>query len=461
MIAAVPTETPEQTYQQSARALLQDRLATHSPAPWLESLRLQAMSQFETLGFPNRRQEAWKYINIRPVMAIPLGSRATANPDQTRVCPPALQRHLLEIPETDLVRLVFINGEFRPDLSITASAAAGSPAIICPLHQALKDHAPLVQAALGSALPTENDALAALNTALFRDGVFIHVPDHTTFQPLVQLVYAHFGEERRTTQPRNLIVLGKQARLDLVIEHLGLSQAVCFNNSVNEFLLDDGAQANGTLVLSDGPQGWHLASSRSTLKANARLTLNTVSLSGQVNRHSIQTLLTGEGAHVHLNGLDVLDGRTETYHHTVTEHWVPNCTGDQLYKSILDDHSKSEFNSLVFVAQGADGTDSHQLNKTLMLSEDARVWTRPQLQINADDVKCAHGAAVGQLDETQLFYLASRGLSPNLAQSLLTYGFAEEIIQRIANPHVRQYLEARVLNNLHRADASLKQQLGA
>jgi Fe-S cluster assembly protein SufD len=281
----------------------------------------------------------------------------------------------------------------------------------------------------------------------------------------VQLVYVNFDEERRATHPRNLFVLGQHAKVSVVVEHLGLSQAVCFNNSVNEFVLADSAQADCTLILSEGPQGWHLANTCATLQAHAKLSVSTVTFSGLVNRHSIRPIIKGEGAHVSLNGLDVLDGKSEVYHHTVAEHWVPNGVSEQLYKAILDDDSKSEFNSLVFVAKDAVGTDSHQLNKALLLSKNAHMWTRPQLQINTDDVKCAHGAAVGQLDETQLFYLASRGLDRELAQSLLTYGFAEDIIQRIANPKIRQYLDGRVLNNLHRLDtgtgAALKQQLGA
>lgn len=452
-LASPITQTPEEVYAQAARDLLQAQLAG-SP-DWLQAVKLQALSRYETLGFPTRRQEAWKYINVRPLLSIPLQDRAA----EPKVCPPALQRHLLGENNVDVVRLIFINGRFREDLS--AKPALPEGAFIGNLQAALKAQPQIVEQYLARNGQEEPDAFAALNTALFEDGVFVYLPENAQFGPLLQLVYVNFGEERRATAPRNLIVLGKHARISLVIEHLGLSQAICFDNSVNEFVLDEHAKAECTFIFSEGPQGWHLASTQANVQANACLSLNTITLAGQAIRHSIRPVLKGEEAHIYMNALDVLEGKTEVYHHTVAEHWEKNGVSDQLYKSILDDDSKSEFNSLVFVAKGAVGTDSHQLNKSLLLSENARVWTRPQLQINADDVKCAHGAAVGQLDEKQLFYLASRGLSLELAQALLTYGFAEDIIERISNPLVRQYLDKRVLANLHRTDAAIKEQLGA
>ncbi len=454
-MVAAPVQTtpsPEIVYQQTARTLLQDALPVQPD--WLQALKLQALSRFETLGFPTRRLEAWKYINVRPLLTMPLKNDAV----EPKVCPPALQRHLLEIDgDNAVIRLVFINGRFNEERSTQNRLPEG--AFIGSFKTALQERPEKVRNHLASYIHEEPDAFSALNTALFEDGVFIDLPENTQLEPLVQLVYVNFGEDRRATYPRNLVVLGKQAKMTMVVEHLGLSQAVCFNNSVNEFILGEGAKADCTVVLSEGPQCYHLAATRGILQTNAKLAVNTITLSGSVNRHTVRALLQGEKAKVHLNGLDVLDQKTEVYHHTVVEHWVPNATSDQLYKSILDDASKSEFNSLVFVAKDADGTDSHQLNKTLLLSEDARVWTRPQLQINADDVKCAHGAAVGQLDEDQLFYLASRGLSKDLAQSLLTYGFAEDVIHRIPHPQVRKYLDGRVLSNLHNTDATLKKEL--
>lgn len=454
MVASVQPQAPQPIYEQSLRKRLQAILP--ETADWLQAIRLKALSRFETLGFPSRRLEAWKYINIRPLLNEAFQPHTAVFP----ISESHLRDHLLGANADEVIRLIFVNGRYDASLSTQADLPAG--VVVSSLKTAVEHHAELVQGHLATALENEPDAFVALNTALFEDGAFIYVPDNATVEPLVQILYVTTGSsEPRAAYPRNLIVLGKQAQADLTIEHIGVGDGLYLNSSVQEFVLAEGAKAECSLMLNEADSGWHLTASRSVLAENATLSLSTVTLGGQTSRHSVNTLLKGENAEVNLNGLDVLTGQTEIYHQTVTEHWVPNCRSNQFYKGILDDAGKSEFNGLVFVAEGANGTDSQQLNKNLLLSDDAKVWTRPQLQINADDVKCAHGATVGQLEEEQLFYLASRGLSRELAQSLLTYGFAEEIIQRIANPLVRQYLDQRVLNNLRRADASLKRQLGA
>lgn len=454
MIAAVqPPQASQPLYEQTFRKQLQS-LVADSPE-WLQDLRLRALSRFDALGFPTRRLEAWKYINIRPLLSQafqPHAEVATVSLDD-------LHPHCLTHGEEGAIRLVFVNGRYSPALSAQPEQQAGI--VITSLREASEQHAALVQVNLAPELAQEPDAFVALNTALFEDGAFVHLADCSEVQPLVQILFVTTTSfEPRAATVRNLLVLGKQAKVNLAIQHLGLGDTPYLNNSVQEFVLAEGAQAECTVIFNESPQGWHLAATRSQLQSEARLSLNTVTLGGQTARHTISGLLKGEKAELNLNGLDVLCDKTEIYHHTVTEHWVPDCVSNQYYKGILDDESKSEFNGMVFVAEGANGTDSQQLNKNLLLSENARVWTRPQLQINADDVKCAHGATVGQLEKEQLFYLASRGLDRELAQGLLTYGFAEEIIQRIGSPQVRRYLDAQVLNNLHRADAAVKRQLG-
>jgi Fe-S cluster assembly protein SufD len=452
--AAQPQSLPtfyEQSFRKRFQAILPET------ADWLQTLRLKALSRFDLLGFPMRKLEAWKYINLRPLLSSSFQPHTAAPP----VSDTLLQPYLLgEESGTDVIRLIFVNGRYEAEASRVSSLPDG--VVVSSLKAAVDSHPEQLQSLLAQGLDQEPDAFVALNTALFEDGVFIHVPDNTAVAALIQVLYVTTANaEPRAAYPRNLISVGRNAQVHCVIEHVGVGEHLYFNNSVQELSLAEGAKAECTLILNEAPQGWHLTASRSTLAENARLTFSTVTLSGQTARHSFSTLLKGENAEVNLNGLDVLTGTTEIYHQTLTEHWVPNCFSNQFYKGILDDAGKSEFNGMIFVAPGANGTQSQQLSKNLLLSDDAKVWTRPQLQINADDVKCAHGATVGQLEEDQLFYLASRGLSRELAQSLLTYGFAEEIIQRIASPLVRQSLDRRVLNNLRRADASLQRQLGA
>jgi Fe-S cluster assembly protein SufD len=450
MIATVQAEAPQTLYEQTFRNRLQ-ALLTDSPE-WTHDLRLKALSRFESLGFPTRRLEAWKYLNVRPLLNQAFPPYTDAVPIQ----PSDLEAHWLGENTQDVLKLVFVNGRFNETLSSPAYQQAGVE--IASLNAFSRREA----LPISPQIQEEQDAFVALNTALFEDGALIRVADDTIVTPLIQILFLSTGNtEPRAAYPRNFIALGRQAKANLVIEYLSLGNKSYFNNSVNEFILAEGAQAEATILFSESREAWHLAATCSHLAESAKLNLTTVTLTGGTVRHTISSLLQGEKAEVCLNGLDVLRGKTEVYHHTVTEHWLPNCVSNQFYKGILDDAVKTEFNGMVFVAQGANGTDSQQLNKNLLLSEDARVWTRPQLQINADDVKCAHGATVGQLEKDQLFYLASRGLDRELAQSLLTYGFAEEIINRIENPLLRQYLNKRVLDNLRGSDNGLRHELGA
>jgi Fe-S cluster assembly protein SufD len=448
MIASVQPQVPQTLYEQTFRNHLQSLLTT-SP-DWLQDRRLQALSRFEVLGFPTRHQEAWKYINIRPL----LSQAFQPHIEVATVSLNELRPHCL-MQDEDTIRLVFVNGRYSATLSTQPESLQGI--IIDSFKNACENHAQTIQE-FSNELAQESDAFTALNMALFEDGVFLKVADQVHLESLVQILFVTTPSfEPRAAYLRNLFLIGKQAKINCSIEYVGLGNAPYFNNSIQEFRIAEGGQVDCSIIFNEAPQGWHFSATRNHLESNAQLSLSNVTLGGQVTRNAISSLLKGEQAEVHLNGLDVLCDQTEIYHHTVTEHWMPNCVSTQYYKGILDDDSKSEFNGMVFVAEGANGTDSQQLNKNLLLSDTARVWTRPQLQINADDVKCAHGATVGQLEKDQLFYLASRGLDRDLAQGLLTYGFAEEIIQKIASPQVRHYLDAKVLNNLHRTDAVIRQ----
>lgn len=460
MVTTVQSESPQTLYEQAFRKRLQ-ALLPETP-DWLQDLRLRALSRFEHLGFPTRKLEAWKYINVRPLLSQAfLPHEAGAMVSRELVAP-----HLLSDAQ-GIIQLVFVNGQFNEALSHNPTNLPQG-VVVGSLKTTAQQQSNPVQGHLAERLENllsqEPDAFVALNAALFEDGALISVPENVTIEPLVQLLFVTLPDgQPRAAYTRNLINLGQNAKVNLAIEHIALGEASdneYFNSSVQEFVLAEGAQAECSVIFNESAKGWHLSATRNQLATTAQLKLNTVTLGGRVARHSITSLLQGENAAVHLNGLDVLCDQTEVYHHTVTEHWVPNCVSTQYYKGILDDETKSEFNGMVFVAADADGTDSQQLNKNLLLSENARVWTRPQLQINADDVKCAHGATVGQLEKDQLFYLASRGLDFELAQGLLTYGFAEEIIQRIESTPLRKYLDTHVLNNLHTASATIKQKIG-
>lgn len=455
MVASAQPRSSQALYEQSLR----NRLAALLPdsPDWLKDLRLQAFSRFESLGFPTRRVEAWKYINLRPLLnrAFQPQPGLVSSDVEAKIAAHAF------VDKQAPVRLVFLNGRFQEVLSSPLDTVTG---LTIRSLKTVEEPNGIVSPAL------ETDPFASLNAALFEDGFLFEISENITVEPLIQLLFVTTASASDVAAYlRNIVQVGAHARANFVVEHIGLehlpfaNESVYLNNSIQEFQVAEGAQVECTVILDESANGWHLASTRIQLETDARFNLNTVTLGGQVSRHSVNTLLKGENAEVNLNGLDQLNEQTQVYHHTVTEHWVPKSLSNQFYKGILDQESQSEFNGMVFVAQGANGTDARQLNKNLLLSDQARVFTRPQLQINADDVKCAHGATIGQLDKEQLFYLASRGLNRELARGLLTYGFAEEIIQRISNPAVRTYLDSRILDSLNQTaigNTALKQQLG-
>ena len=249
--------------------------------------------------------------------------------------------------------------------------------------------------------------------------------------------------------PRVLIVAERDSRLDLIETYASLGDAEYFTDAVVEVFVGEGARVTHYKVQDEGGRAFHIASTRAELSRGGAYDLTTVTLGARLSRHEIEVTLGGEGAECHVDGLYIVGTGQHTDTHSLIDHREPDCTSRQNYKGILDGKSRAVFNGRVYVHEGARQTDAEQSNKNLLLSTDARVDTKPQLEIYNDDVKCAHGATVGQLEEEELFYLLSRGLHPDLARNLLTYGFAEEIVERIKFESIRAQLDEAILNRLH------------
>ncbi len=431
------TVEPMAAYEQVFRA----QTLTHEGPEWLQVKRQQAFSRFEHLGFPTRHLEDWKYINLRPILSTPFEPYDSAV--ETKVSYEQVSAHF--IPGT--YRLVLVNGYFVPALSTWENHQG---VVAGDLKTALESNVSVIQKYLAGDIASEADPFVALNTALFQDGILIHVGEDVTLDKPIQVLHFTTGRAHasRVAYPRVLVVAERNANVNLILQYVGLEANQYFNNTVHEVFAAENAQVELTYSQNESPTGHHLARTYLNLEANSRVFMTNIALDGNICRHSVLVNLLAEGADCTLNGLNVLNGETQVFNHSVINHQVPHCTSHQFYKGILDERSKSEFDATIFVERGANGTNSLQLNKNLLLSEEARVYTRPQLQILADDVKCNHGATVGQLDEEQLFYLASRGLEKELAQCLLTYGFVEEIVEKLTFPALRDYLDRWLLKNM-------------
>jgi Fe-S cluster assembly protein SufD len=413
---------------------------------WVAQLREVSFRRFEELGFPTTDHEDWKYTNVAPVARA--GFRPASGPAPGAVAAEAVERFVYA--EAGRSRLVFVNGFLQEHLSSVEALPAG--VVASDLGRALGgEHADLIRERLTAAASDEEpDALRALNTAFLGGGAFLFVPRGVQVEAPVQLLFLSdpSGEEAAAF-PRVLVVAERDSGLRLIESYAALGDSAYFTNAAVDVVVGEGARLTHYKVQAEGEGAYHVASTRAEVGRAGSYDVTTITLGARLSRHGIEVLLGEEGGECRVDGLYIVGDGQHADTHSVIDHRVAHCASRQTYKGILDGRSRAVFNGRVFVRAGAQGTDAQQSNKNLLLSPEARVDTKPQLEIFADDVKCSHGATVGQLEEEELFYLLSRGLHPDLARNLLTYGFAEEIVERIQYDSIRAQLDEAILNRLH------------
>lgn len=438
MIQAVKEK---ENYSSACRAFAKTREG-RDPA-WLGKVREDAYAAFQRLDFPTTRHEAWKYTNVAPLLRTPFRQLFDLAPD-------SLPAGLIEeqtLPEAGQSRLVFINGIFAPGLS--RLDAIPERVLVRNFSELEEDERAIVQRHLGAQASWEEDAFLALNTALLGDGALVYLPQGQVVDVPIEILFLTTSEEPIVSYPRILVVAEAGAMATIVERYSSRASNVYFTNAVTEIVLEQDASIAHYRLQLESNQAYHLGTTRVAQAGRSRYYSFAVSLGSGLGRHSLTVSLAGEQAEATLDGLYVGTGRQHLDHHTELDHRSPHCRSDQYYKGMLDDQARAIFNGKVIVREGAMLTEARQLNKNLLLSPAAKVDTRPQLEILADDVKCAHGATVGQLEEDELFYLASRGIPPGRAKALLTYGFAEDLIGRLRIGSLRKELDRIVLDKLH------------
>jgi Fe-S cluster assembly protein SufD len=427
---------------------LQTKSGADTPS-WLERLRENAFASFEKLGFPTPSQEEWKYTNVAPI------AKADFEPAQTsrEAALPALDASQLEAffyEEARSSRLVFLNGIYRPELSSVESLP--DEVAVMDISDAMREekYGNIVRERLARSANFSEDAFTALNTAFLASGAFVYIPAGRQVETPVHLLFLTDANKKSIASfPRVLIVAERGSTATVIESYAGLGEEAYFTNAVVEINLEDGARLTHYKVQREGAEAFHLALTQANLARNSSFDTTTITLGAQLSRHGINVSLDAEGAECWVDGLYLVGDGQHADTHSLIDHRQPHCTSHQLYKGILDGKSRAVFNGKVFVRPNAQQTDARQTNRNLLLSNEARVDTKPQLEIFADDVKCAHGATVGQLEEEELFYLTSRGLNPEIARNLLTYGFAEEVITKIKVESIKAQLDEAVLNRLH------------
>ncbi len=403
---------------------------------WLSEMSRGAIQKFGELGFPTTRDESWRQTSIAPILRMafkPADARDLTPTEEER-----LKGHVFVGFEG--TRLVFINGHYWEKESVAGELPNG--VIVKSLSQAVKEHAELVRRHLGKYIADDKDAFVALNTAFMQDGAFIYIPEGVEIAKPIQLRFVTSdSEEPEISHPRNLIIAERGSKATIIETYLGLGDKPYFTNGVTEVALSEGAVLDHYKLQREAKQAFHLGAIQIHQAGDSNFANHVISLGSEISRSDIHAVIDGENAVCTLNGLYIASDDQHMDTHTKLEHAKPHCKSHQLYKGILDDEATAVFNGWILVKQDAQRTDAIQSNRALLLSESATINTQPQLEIYADDVKCTHGATVGELAKDALFYLQSRGISREEARDMLTYAFANEIIDEIKIESVREHLE--------------------
>jgi Fe-S cluster assembly protein SufD len=424
----------ENSYQAAFRSVRES-----SPTvAWLELVRSSAMDRFEQLGFPPVRDEDWKYTNLATLAKeefVPVTRGSTG---------------ALEIEgyaETAENHLVVVDGFLREDLSTKTGLG---DVVAIDLFNAVEDarYNKIVRKYLARNAGYHNNGLTALNTAFLQSGVFLWIPKNVKLEQPLQITFVA-DVQHGASFPRLLVVAEENSSATLIESFVSSDGGKYFTNAIAEIVLKDGSQFEHYRIQRESNDAYHVSTTSAELGRSSRYYTTSINLGAQLSRHDVSVVMDHEGAETSVDGLYMVGSDQHTDTHSVIDHKQPHCTSHQLYKGILDGTGRAVFNGKVFVREGAQKTDAQQTNKNLLLSDKARVDTKPQLEIYADDVKCAHGAAIGQIDPEELFYLETRGIGPDLGRSLLTYGFAEEVIGKIKIDSIRSQLDEIVLRQLH------------
>ncbi len=419
-----------------------EKAAESGQPGWLLDIRRSAIARFAELGFPTLRDEEWQYTNVGPIAESTFEPALSADDAVTM---DGIDPFL--IGSETACRLVFINGHFAPGLSSTGGIPSGVQVV--SLAEALRADSPALEPHLGRFADYDAHPFVALNTAMMQDGAFIHVQKNAIIEEPIHLLYLTSSPNRATvTYPRNLIVLESCSQATVVESYGGLIGPEYFTNAVTEIVAKENATLDHYRIGRETDGGYHIGTSQHHLGRSSTITSHTITLGGKLVRNDINAVLGGEGCECTLNGLYMVDGTRHVDNHLIVEHASAHCDSREFFKGVLDGRGKGIFSGLIIVRKGAQQTDAKQTNQSLLLSEEAQVESKPQLEIFADDVKCTHGATIGQVSAEALFYLRTRGMSEAAARSMLVYAFARESLERVRIETLRSRLNDLLFQRL-------------
>ncbi|MCX7878675.1 MAG: Fe-S cluster assembly protein SufD [Ignavibacteria bacterium] len=402
----------------------------------IHKLRTNAIEKFHELGFPTTKNEDWKYTNVSVLNNFHFRKSPVQNLDKSLA-------EKYKIPGLDAELIVIVNGIFSHELSEISSQPDG--VVIGSLKSAEND---LLNAHLGK-YSEINNGFTALNTALAGDGVLIYVPDNTVLKKTVHIIYLSGDDNLNAlVQPRNLIIAGENSRLNIIETYHSIYGNETLLNSVTEIKCGRNSGVKLYRLQSENNQTFHINLTEAHLEEACNYSHYSVTLGGRLVRNDTNIVLDAENSTGNLYGLYLTEENQHVDNHTLIDHRKPHCQSNELYKGILSGKSHGVFNGKVFVRKDAQKTNAYQSNKAILLSDDAKIDTKPQLEIFADDVKCSHGAAIGQLDEQALFYLRSRGIDEANARKILLRAFANDVFEKIEDEVIHNWLNEIVTERL-------------
>jgi Fe-S cluster assembly protein SufD len=447
---------------------LENKLAQTGPS-WVHAIRRAGLDSFAQLGFPTSHEEDWKYTSVTPITNVAFrpaepelaGSAAEkikrlalgeVAAGRAMIASWSASQEIGRLPLADLrcCRLTFINGRYCPELSTPETLPQGVK--VGSLSAALKSRVASLEGHLAQYADYKTHPFVALNTAFLEDGAFVELPKGVVLEKPIHLLFLAKADGQPTVcHPRNLILAGRESQAAFIETYVGLAGEIYFTNAVTELVAGEGAVIDYTKVQQESETAFHYARVQVHQHRSSTVATHSLAFGGALVREEIQTVLDGEGAEATLHGLYVVAGQQHVDNHSTIDHAKPHCNSRELYKGVLEGKSEGVFSGKIIVRKDAQKTDSKQSNKNLLLSEEAVINTKPQLEIYADDVKCTHGATVGQIDPEAIFYLRSRGIALQEARRLLTFAFANDILEQIKHAPLREQLTGSLFARLAKA----------
>ncbi len=404
------------------------------------NLRKQAYNYFLENGFPTRKNEDWKYTNVAFANKLDFN----INSGSYKISKNEIENLL--IPNVTENLIVFVNGIFKDEFSIILDKEG---IIISDIKTSIQKQSELVSKYYGKVIDYSGHSFSALNLAFSDNGVFIQIEKNTEIKnPIHILNIIDSSDSNVFANTKSLVIAEENSKSQIIQSNHSIGENVSFLNTSTEFILEKHAKVYNYLFQNDKKDNYHFNFSQATQKKESLFSDTTISLNGKIVRNDLRTKLNEEYAETYYNGLYLIDGESHVDNHTFVDHIAPNCHSNEFYKGIIDGKAKAVFNGKVMVRQEAQKTDAYQQNRNLVLTDDAAIYTKPELEIYADDVKCSHGATTGKINEDQMFYMMQRGISKEQAKSLLMYTFCAEIISRIDIPEMKEYIEDLVKKRL-------------